>query len=498
MPLFRHLPSFLARTAATATLFAFAACTTERPTAPASSEARTTQTPSDGIALVNVSNVTRDTTAQNETPIAVNPLNPLNLIVGGNDWNYNDGCAVNASLDAGRSWTPTLPDGFLPGITKFTNNPAVAGTGPYDYGGDPAVAFGPTGTAYFACFGYEGTSPYGVKLLLSRSYDGGRTWLKGDAAQPLAVVSAFQGNGKERGGNGQFADHEQMAVSADGTIYVTWAQFHGTGGSDPVYVSTSRNDGVSFSAPVKVSAKNVNVNQNQRVVTNATGSVAFLVWDNFEHGSKGTAALYVSQSTDRGQSWSDAVQLGAYQQPIDLFPPSFSISGTPFRGPGTYPAPAYNAARNRLYVAYADIVNGRAQVFVTWASATDLSTWSTPVVVAPVASGDRFGAELSIAPNGRLDVMFYDRSYSANSQVDVTYATSADGGASWRSRRVTSSSFDPAAFGVPGRGSFIPFLGDYNGIASTPTNAYLAWTGPGKIYGIFPTNLEIWSATVKP
>src|SRR5438094_10182509 len=86
-----------------------------------------------------VVNVTNDTTAQNETPIAVNPRNTQNFIVGGNDWNYNDGCSVNASLDGGRSWTATLPNGFLPGVTKYTNDPAVAGTGRYDYGGDPAV-----------------------------------------------------------------------------------------------------------------------------------------------------------------------------------------------------------------------------------------------------------------------------------------------------------------------------------------------------------------------
>ena len=89
--------------------------------------------------VVDVSN---DQTSQNETPLAVNPSNASNLITGANDWNYNDGCAVNASFDGGKSWTPTLPSGFLPGITKFTNDPNVPGTGAYDAGGDPAIAFG--------------------------------------------------------------------------------------------------------------------------------------------------------------------------------------------------------------------------------------------------------------------------------------------------------------------------------------------------------------------
>lgn len=58
--------------------------------------------------VVNVSN---DTTAQNETPLAVNPLNSQNFITGGNDWNYNDGCSVNATFDGGKTWTKTLPIG---------------------------------------------------------------------------------------------------------------------------------------------------------------------------------------------------------------------------------------------------------------------------------------------------------------------------------------------------------------------------------------------------
>jgi len=95
-----------------------------------------------GSPTVNfVTNVTNDTTAQNETPLAVNPTDPQNFITGNNDWNYNDGCGVNATLNGGRTWTKTLPSGFIAGITKYTNDPSVAGSGIYDFGGDPAVAF---------------------------------------------------------------------------------------------------------------------------------------------------------------------------------------------------------------------------------------------------------------------------------------------------------------------------------------------------------------------
>ena len=487
-----------ARTLALLTIAALAACsddmhtgTTRAPTAPLRSAL--------GAGSVMVVDVTKDTTAQNETPVAVNPTNPQNLLTGNNDWNYNDGCGVNASMDGGKSWTPTLPSGFVPGITKYTDDPTVAGTGSYDFGGDPAVAFGPDGTAYFACFGYQATPPYGVALLLSRSTDGGRTWLSGGAAQPLTLVSAFQGNGKARGSTGQFADHEAMFVASDGTIYVTWAQFNGYGSHSPVFVATSTDGGRSFSTPVQVSEGAASSDQDARVVTNADGSVAYLTFDNGVKGNTGAVVMYVSRSTDHGASWSTPYRFATFVDPVCLYPPyCFNISGGQFRGPGSYPAPAYDAANDRLYVAFTDIVNGRARVFLTSASARDLTAWTTPAEVAPGAAGDRFAAELSISSGGRIDVGIYDRSYSNNTLADITYATSADDGASWTTQRVTKSGFDPSQYGVPAGSTFRPFIGDYFGIVSLANGAGITWTGPGKSYGSLPDNLEVYFGSVTP
>ena len=468
--------------------------TTESPRSPATTAAYN----SAGMGSVMVVNVSDDTTAQNETPLAVNPANPNNFITGNNDWNYNDGCGVNASQDGGRTWTKTLPSGFLPGISKFTNDPGVAGTGFYDFGGDPAVGFSPSGTvAYFACFGYQGSPPYGVVLLLSRSYDGGRSWLAGGASAPLALVSNFTGNGQAKGSTGQFPDHESMHVAKDGTIYIPWAQFTGKSGHSPIYVSTSR-DGVSFAAPVQVTSGSVRSDQDARIVTDPATGYAYLTFDNSIQGGKGTA-IFVSVSKDKGATWSAAQRVGTFVNPVCLFPPScFNISGGQFRGPGSYPVPAFDPTTKRLYVAYTDIVDGKAQVFLTYAAVSNLMQWSSPQIVAP-AVGDRINVEMSIEPtSGRIDMMTNDRSYSGNTLLDVSYIGSANGGATWTVQRVTKTSWDPSKYGVPSGSGIRPFIGDYDGIVSTPATVGMTWTGPGRTYGALPTNLEVFFASVTP
>src|SRR2546427_346320 len=58
---------------------------------------------------------------------------------------------------------------------------------------DPAVAFGPDGTAYFACQAFSVTSPFPIALFVSRSTDGGLTWADGVHQKPIRPGEATVG-----------------------------------------------------------------------------------------------------------------------------------------------------------------------------------------------------------------------------------------------------------------------------------------------------------------
>jgi hypothetical protein len=101
-----------------------------------------------------------------------------------------------------------------------------------------------------------------------------------------------------------------------------------------------------------VTSSTVRNNQDQRIVTDPQGN-AYLTFDNGIQGGKGTA-LYVSKLAAGSSTWSAPYQFATLANPVCVFPPTcFDISGGQFRAGGSYPAPAFDPANNRLYVTYA-------------------------------------------------------------------------------------------------------------------------------------------------
>jgi hypothetical protein len=84
-------------------------------------------------------NVTHDLFADNEESLGMNGSGML-LASAWNDFDFNDGCGFSFSVTGGTTWAPRT---FVPGFTRFTNDPNVPGTGSFDVAGDPSIAWNP-------------------------------------------------------------------------------------------------------------------------------------------------------------------------------------------------------------------------------------------------------------------------------------------------------------------------------------------------------------------
>ena len=128
--------------------------------------------------------------AHREVVIAADPGNPARLLAGSiierqQDGMHADSVTVYASSDGGATWEPVLE--------KRTEK-----AGPRYF--DPAVAFGPGGSAYFASNGVQGTKRF---IDIVRSRDGGKAWTDPTRVEnyddrPFLVVDCTRGKFRDR------------------------------------------------------------------------------------------------------------------------------------------------------------------------------------------------------------------------------------------------------------------------------------------------------------
>jgi Neuraminidase (sialidase) len=215
----------------------------------------------------------------NEDPIATNLRNPNQLLTGGNDFSCPNTLGFYASNDGGSTWTHTCfpgTNGEGDSIVGYDlNNVAYAGgvenssvflSASTDNGqtwSTPKLVTGPT-------FGYLADKPWleidtnpsspfknalyvsvtqldpntDSQITVSHSNDGGKTW----TTRNVAPMQTFPNDVD------QFTD---LAVGADGTVYVSWLRCPAVSGEcagqvSQLLLSKSSDGGNTWSSPVTI------------------------------------------------------------------------------------------------------------------------------------------------------------------------------------------------------------------------------------------------------
>jgi len=162
----------------------------------------------------------------------------------------------------------------------------------------PAVA--PDGTVYVLWHDYAQE-----KIFIDNSTDGGATW-----GNDVAVASTNIGFAATISCNGgRFATPApQMAIDAQGTIYVVFAKDagHGPGVNLDVFVTISTDHGAHWSAPKRVSATSAGQQYNPAVSIDSLGGINVSYLDRRDDPRNCRTNTYLSRSTDGGTTFSDS------------------------------------------------------------------------------------------------------------------------------------------------------------------------------------------------
>jgi hypothetical protein len=359
--------------------------------------------PLDGTAVAapNVT-VNQDTggAPQNETSIAVDPNNASRVVGSANDY-------------VTRTWTCTLPggtpcsargDGYsgtyysnnggatwccasnLDGSSLGTLIPGVThlAGGPYDAGGDPAVAFDSRGNVYYSGLGFDRAASPNTVAVNKGTFNGAGALTWGaptfiDATTSPAIFNDKEWIGADAHAGSPFRDR----------VYVTFTRFifdpiTGAYVQSPIFAAYSTDGGKTFSSPESI-VGNVLYDQGSRPLIGADGTVYVF----FEGSTRLAAAssTYVVKSTDGGVTWGKPLAVATV---ADIATPKDAV----FRV-NSFPA-ADIAPNGKLYVAWSTQVhdsdgslcftgtsNGCHSKAVYSTSSDGGATWSAPTAIFP-------------------------------------------------------------------------------------------------------------------
>lgn len=345
--------------------------------------------------------------------VAVNPTNG-ELVVAEIESRNEKTCNVHLSTDDGRSWAPAGD----PMVEPWT-----------DCGSDPlssfmlTVEFARDGTLYMAFaahdpqFNDRSGSELPRHIFLARSEDSGRSF------ETYKVFEAPESEEKAEGG---VTSNRRPVVAVDpnnsSRVYVSWQQSGDEGEPAKALIAASEDGGETFNEPVNVADERGAYQARPAIDGDGTVHVAIPTRgfdpDSDERGQR--PALY-RRSTDGGQTWTDAKEVD---------PGNFGFSHA-----RKWMLAADPDSSNLYLVWYghedpeAEAPEDDRELFLR-RSADSGDTWSDRILVNDDGEGvQQYDPSVTVAPNGRVDIAWYDFRNSPSPEKDADGPPFNHGGA---------------------------------------------------------------------
>jgi hypothetical protein len=386
--------------------------------------------------------------AAHEPTIAFDPNNPERLVAGwkqfdskmsGNrqgGWAYSD--------DGGKIWQ--FPGVLTPGEQRTNIMVDVDSSGRF----------------YYQSLHYDPTGNFAQDVQVAKSVDGGASW--------EAPVYAH-GEGADKGRIGI----DRSGTASDGHIYLHWRE-----GLDDRHFTRSTNHGASFEEPVAIPGRP----SFGTIAVGTEGQV--YIGGRTEQGSlSGVKVVYDTYLFSTSLNARDTSATPSFTtQNIDLggAPVMFLYQNNPNQiGPiGDVQVGVDHSngpLRGYIYVlASVDPAGVDNQDIKFIRSSDGGQTWSAPIRInndAAHRDAYQWFAMQGVAPNSRIDAVWYDTRASLQPSISqLYYAYSWDGGVTWSQNRAVTAPFS-THIGYPLGAQKI---GDYSHLVSDANGAHIAYT----------------------
>ncbi len=420
--------------------------------------------------------------AHNSPEVIADPTEPRFLVLANRLDAPDFSCALQVSGNGGRGWVSVQTVRELPeGAEKCYA---------------PEVSFDSSGTLYYLFVGLAGRGNEPIGVFLTTSTDRGNTF--SNARQVLGPLNF---------GVRMAID---QTMGNQGRLHLAWLQatsdppLGGLGPPpNPIMAAYSDDGGETFSTPIQVSdpdrervlAPALTLAPDQQVHVGYYDLKDDAIdYQGLEGATwPGTWSLVVATSVDGGRRFRSGVVIDDGVRPHERVLLAF-----------TMPPPALaGGADGVLCAAWTDARNGDADVLLRCSDDRG-KRWNSPVRLNddPIGTGrSQYMPRLGIAPDGRLDAIFYDRRDDPeNFRNHLSYTFSVDGGETFASNVTVTEDPSNSQIGqryLGGAAEGLVEFGSRLALLSLPDRAIAAWTdtrnssGLGTGQSVFATEIVL-------